>query len=171
MAAYKHNKGKTSKNKTPKTNKNIEKSIYNGKNPKLVADPMQYNGEKPTWSFKRMSKENVWIFTPKETICISNETFDSKCIIAKLAEYENLSWNDIKLQTHGKHRKSKHHFVHDNIDKLHVEARRRLNELEISENIFSLRLSGKERIYGILESKTLEILWYDQNHEIYPTDQ
>lgn len=56
-----------------------------------------------------------------------------------------------------------HHFIP--AQKLNKVARERLVDLKIYEDeIFSLRLTGTHRIYGIRYGTVLFILWYDTDH-------
>lgn len=84
-----------------------------------------------------------------------------------------MTWAEIKSQTcSGKRgrRKTCNHYV--NIDKLPGDAKRRLGELKQNdlEQLFSLRLKGKVRLYGIIEGRIMKILWYDPEHRLYPSN-
>ena len=80
-----------------------------------------------------------------------------------------MEWGFIERAQHGKSGKSKNHFV--NVEDLSKEARDRLSELGINDDqLYSLRLDGLSRIYGIRELNVLEIIWIDLSHEIYPLD-
>lgn len=138
----------------------IPKTKY--KNEEVVG----YDNLTPVWSFKRMQRESKWTFTAEDFVNNTGNGLDPQCVLSKLASFENMTWREIKQQTHGEKGKSSNHFV--DISDLCKEARDRLMELQLTENIFSLRLDGKTRIYGVLQSRVLEILWYDPNHEIYP---
>jgi hypothetical protein len=44
-------------------------------------------------------------------------------------------------------------------------------ELDDVDELFSLRMGGaKKRIYGIRDRGTLQVIWWDPEHEIYPTE-
>ena len=54
---------------------------------------------------------------------------------------------------------------HENSETIYVESKI-IDNLKIEcDEVFSLRLSGKERIIGFLELGVLEILCYDPGHE------
>ncbi len=36
------------------------------------------------------------------------------------------------------------------------------------DELFSLRMTGKIRVYGIAIEQQLNLLWYDPKHEIFP---
>jgi len=37
------------------------------------------------------------------------------------------------------------------------------------DELFSLRLSSKECLWGILDNHILKILWWNMNHEVWPS--
>ncbi|RKZ46349.1 MAG: hypothetical protein DRR00_24365, partial [Candidatus Parabeggiatoa sp. nov. 3] len=51
------------------------------------------------------------------------------------------------------------------------EVLKRLAEIHQDDidELFSLRLSGKERLWGILDNHILKILWWDANHDVWPS--
>lgn len=171
MAASHKNKPQR-KQKRPVIEAGIEVQINANKGIRTqFAEPITYENLTPSWSFKRMQKEQKWIFTPEEFICHGDDlSFHPKCVFAKLASFETMTWLEIKQQTHGREDKTNNHFIED-LSKLHKDARKRLDELKITENFFSLRLEGTMRIYGLLQSRVLEILWFDTDHEIHPMDK
>jgi len=41
---------------------------------------------------------------------------------------------------------------------------------ELTDDLFSLRLEGDMRIWGIRLGRVLQLVWYDPRHEVYPLD-
>ena len=84
----------------------------------------------------------------------------------KLREYEKLTWDEIERQTYGKEQKSKNHSIAK--EKLSKDAIARLDQLKQGDvdELFSLRLEGELRVFGIRELNCLKILWVDINHEV-----
>jgi hypothetical protein len=82
----------------------------------------------------------------------------------KLRDFESMTWHEILVAA--KHR---NHAVA--IDKLCKQARDRLEELGQAdiEDLISLRLSGPERVWGILNGHVLKILWWDPEHAVCPS--
>jgi hypothetical protein len=79
----------------------------------------------------------------------------------KLKSFESMTWGAIiGPQSHGVSTES---LCKDARDRL---AALRLDELE---ELFSLRLSGKERIWGVLEHNVLILLWWDPDHQVCPS--
>ena len=56
--------------------------------------------------------------------------------------------------------------------KYNKEAAKRLTGLNLDsyDVLFSLTITGKQRVWGIMieETDTFQLLWYDSQHEIYP---
>lgn len=92
-------------------------------------------------------------------------------VFPKMRNFEGLSWNEIDKERYGKEGKSKHHFV--STESLINEARKRLEEIGLPDldEIFSLRLEGEVRIYGIRKQNYLEIIWFDLDHKICPSNK
>lgn len=112
----------------------------------------------PYWSFKRLDNTyNKWQIT------------DAKEILGALKSFEGMTWQQImnasggKAEGHG----SNSHFIP--IADIAKEAQERLAflNLDAEDMIFSLRIGAKKRIWGMLRNRALEIIWYDENHEIY----
>jgi hypothetical protein len=101
------------------------------------------------------------------------EDYFWKHIHPKLSTLENMTWADLEGQSYssGGRRKSSNHWVL--IKDLAKEARRRIDELNYDdhETIFSIRLSGTQRLYGFRENNYFRILWYDPNHKIFPSSK
>jgi hypothetical protein len=76
-----------------------------------------------------------------------------------LQNFETMTWSEIR---NGSHMVS--------VDDLIRPARKRLEELKLDDldYLFSLRLAGKERVWGILEGNIFNILWWDPLHKICP---
>lgn len=117
----------------------------------------------PTWSFKN-SDQNIskWDF-------ISNA--DSH-ILNELKSYEGMTWGEIMKAIGGRKSGTNNHPV--NIRNLSSEAQSEIKNIKSLSNelqlIFSLRITAKTRLYGIIdeESGLYKIIWLDKKHEIYP---
>ena len=90
-------------------------------------------------------------------------------IYPKLIQFESMTWDEIRQQTHGGKGKSSSHNI--DIDDLNPEARERLKILKFDDRdkIYSLRLEGTVRIFGFKELNYLDIIWIDLNHEVCPS--
>ena len=56
------------------------------------------------------------------------------------------------------------------INRLCPAAQRRLAEISQDDidDLISLRLGGRERIWGIRDGATLKLLWWDPDHQVCP---
>lgn len=79
----------------------------------------------------------------------------------KLGNFETMKWGDILNS--GSHQISLEDFFKEARDRL-----RDIGQDDIDE-LFSLRLSGKERLLGILDAEVLWILWWDPLHLSHPS--
>ena len=82
-----------------------------------------------------------------------------------LRELEKQTWEEILTKG-----KNQNHNVA--IEDLSKPAQNRLTELFRPldfDDLLSLRLSGKERIWGILDRGSVTFLWWDPEHEVCPS--
>lgn len=91
----------------------------------------------------------------------SAEAFE---IRKKLGDLEKLTWGEILLK-----RKHWNHQVA--VSGICKAAQDRLEAIGYGdlEMIVSLRLSGAERVWGVLHEAVLTLLWWDPNHQVWPT--
>jgi hypothetical protein len=83
-------------------------------------------------------------------------------VIPKLHELASMRWGQIDGPTGS-------HFVEVSV--LSPDAQRRLTEIDKDEQarLFSLRITGTIRIWGIRDIAILRVLWWDPNHEVCPS--
>ena len=91
-------------------------------------------------------------------------------VITKLQELEKMSWQEILDASGGKSagHGNNNHFIGG--QKLPAEERRIFIErgyMRDFEKVFSLRLSGKERLIGVVDLNVFKILWYDKEHRFF----
>ena len=139
------------KRKLPK----LKSLILKGNIPRH-GDLQQYDDYTPIWSFKKIDCGSKWCWN-----CLDPIIF--KGTLQKLKEIETQKWSQIKAS------KKLHHTIE--VNNLTQDAKSRLIKLQYDEleELFSLHLGGKFRVYGIRVGVTLELLWFDKEHEIYPT--
>jgi hypothetical protein len=127
------------------------------KQPKITSDPDTYNNKKPAWrSFRlELTYQYGWQNIDAATL---------RTIHEKLSNFESMTWREILLDS-----KKQNHTVP--VQNLCKEARDRLIELNLDDidEITSLRLSGTQRIWGILDQGVMELLWWDPHHQVYPS--
>lgn len=106
-----------------------------------------------------------------EDVICRNIFFDK--IYPKLKSFESNTWDEIRLQSHKSKGKMKSNNHPVQVGDLCEKARNRLVDLKLDDNdeLYSLRLEGTIRIYGIRKENYLDIIWVDLNHEVYPVSQ
>ncbi len=72
-----------------------------------------------------------------------------------------MRWHDIE--------RSGSHFI--DVSALTKTARDRLAELgqDDEDELFSIRLTGRERVFGIRDRWIFKILWWDPDHQVCPS--
>jgi len=82
-------------------------------------------------------------------------------VLDKLKGFERMSWPEIGS--------SGSHFIPLNM--IVKEARQRLVELNLddTDELYSLRVSGKVRLWGLRSNDKFSLLWWDPDHEICPS--
>jgi hypothetical protein len=115
----------------------------------------------PAWQFSLLDWEGEWGWQN-----LTPETWQN--ILEKLKNFESMTWGEIES---GDQNDSSHEVLLKDCPNTNV--RKRLEELKLDDidSLFSLRLSGKERIYGILEGSVLKLLWFDPEHTIWPVEK
>ena len=85
-------------------------------------------------------------------------------IRVRLSSFESMTWNQILVEG-----KTRHHSIE--VWKLCKEAQERLRIIGLgdAEEVVSLGLSGRERIWGIRQGVALLVLWWDPEHQICPS--
>jgi hypothetical protein len=122
--------------------------------PRVGVDPVAYRRERPSWRIARLDTASDWGWHVVDTHTALN------CIHCKLRQFEGMAWDEIE--------RGGSHSVE--VGKIIPEARKRLEDLKISHDpLFSLRLSGKERIWGYRVGNVLSIIWWDPEHKICPS--
>ena len=84
-----------------------------------------------------------------------------KDVHPRLAALENMTWAEIPET--GSHAIASKDMPHP--------AQKRLEELQLDDvdEIWSLRVSSRQRIWGIRDGRSLKLLWWDPNHKVFPS--
>lgn len=82
---------------------------------------------------------------------------------SQLSSLESMTWSQLGQQ--GSHAVS--------LSELCKPARKRLAELQQDDvdQLYSLRVGGKPRVWGIRARHVLKVLWWDPHHEICPSQK
>lgn len=141
--------GQKNKNRTPK--------IAPGNVPSVERKPraasVSSQGKTPTWTFNLIDFDGPWCPKGMDQHLLLD-------VIKKLSAFESMTWSEIEG--------SKHHSVE--VWQIGKQAQNRLIEIDQDDvaELFSLRLSGKERVWGIRDGHIFRLLWWDPDHTVYP---
>jgi len=107
-----------------------------------------------SWHIRIIDKEGFWGWKQ-----ITRSIFDD--ILKKMSDFETMKWSEILNRNN--------HAVE--ISKMCPGARKRLKELKQDDidELISLHLTGKNRVWGIRDQNILKILWWDPNHTVCPS--
>lgn len=116
------------------------------------------NNEVISWHFGLIDNDGPW-----PCRVIDGESLWTR-IHTRMSDFETMEWGEILRDKHS------HHFV--KTSRLIPLAQRRLEELQQDDisHLFSLRISGEERVWGIRDRHILKVLWWDPNHEVCPSN-
>jgi len=148
--------------KQPKIN---EALIQNKKESKSTYNPNSFYNQNPTWSFSKCDFDHEdW------GLCSCVDMRAMSKILKSLNSWEYQSWNDILTATSGKRNGTRNHAI--SVGEIIKPAQKRLEELNLYyDELYSLRLTGAERLWGIIEGGVFRVIWYDPNHEICPSQK
>lgn len=92
---------------------------------------------------------------------ISREKFLN--VLTRLKDIEKMTWGEIQ--------KDPKSFHSVRIADLETKARHELNRLKLDdqESLFSIRISGRERVWAIKNGPILRVLWWDPEHQVCPS--
>ena len=111
----------------------------------------QYDSNtKLSWSFSILDEDGPFSWTK----CDSHQKYFE--ILKKKKAFEQMGLDE--MGRGGSH--------NVDVQELSKEARDRLKEIKLddTDQLYSLRLNGKNRIWGMLSNNILRILWWDPNH-------
>jgi hypothetical protein len=81
----------------------------------------------------------------------------------RLGDFETMTWREIGRARHC-------HFIE--VERVCSAAQRRLSEIQQddTEMLYQLGMGSVGRLWGIRFAHEYRILWWDPNHEVYPTE-
>ncbi len=123
------------------------------KSPVTRALPDQ--SDKISWSFNIIDIDGPYCFSKIKSPEGLRDLLD------KLRNYESLKYSEIVGD--------KSHWI--SVQSCDKQAVDRLKEIKLDDidQIFSLRLTGKCRVFGLWEGRLFLILWYDPEHAVCPS--
>ncbi len=116
--------------------------------------PEKISGKRPVWRVGFLDFEGPWGWGNIGELSLF------QVIREKLKNFETMTWSEIEGH--------EHHFMP--VKNISKEAKQRLREIKQDDldQLFSLRLSGRQRLWGKREGEILYILWWDPEHTVYP---
>lgn len=126
----------------------------NGKVPRALATA-SYWELSPIWKFGRLDLDAQWGWRQ------CGPRLEE--IHQKLSHYEKMTFKEILLNDKtGSHHVETYRLCKDAQDRL------KSRETDDIDQLLSLRLTGKERIWGIQDSAVVSLLWWDPEHQVCP---
>jgi hypothetical protein len=118
----------------------------------LPANPRARN---PVWAFRIVDLGGPWCWSAIEGALLAE-------VLARLRDYESMTWEQIDGPT-GSHGVEPW--------KLCKQAQLRLAAIrqDDASELFSLRITGRRRVWGIVDEHVLRILWWDPDHQVCPS--
>jgi hypothetical protein len=126
-----------------------------GKKPRADSSLKSSANENPVWHIGLLDTSGPWGWNKVEKAFFFSEIFP------KIKNFETMVWSEIL-------NRNNHEVLVSQISK---KAQKRLEEIKLDDvdQLVSLRLMGEQRLWGIKVSNILKILWWDPNHEVYPS--
>ena len=145
--------------------KREKKTKISGHNKKKTERPdVSTDNLKVIWAFDNIDRSGIFRFD------VDKDDFLHKEVLSKIISYSNMTWTEIKRQTHD-NGKSKHHYL--DFAGLSKEAQERYRikfpNLENTDALFSFAFQNKLRVIGIRDGQIFHVIWYDSEHKFYPS--
>jgi hypothetical protein len=132
---------------------------------RLGADPGSIYQMRMIWTANHADREGYWSWGHAREW---GDVAWTSVIHPKLLEFERLLWREIERFTTGNG-----HLMHHSmaVEQICAESQGRLVEIDrVEDEIYRFRLGNRRRLWGYRIVNSFEILWYDPEHNIYPTD-
>ena len=128
-----------------------------GKQPSVATEPLSLYDQHPAWRVSMLEMLDPFGWRKVSADVLSD-------VRRRLSDFERMTWREI-LVSGGK----QNHRI--GIHQLCPAARARLEEINQADidHLISLRVTGKARVWGILESNVLNVLWWDPDHQVCPS--
>lgn len=124
--------------------------------PRVSEDPTSFHDLHPSWRIAKMEFCDPYGWHSLDAAMLSE-------IREKLKNFETMTWAQILIAN-----KKHNHSV--SVADLEAPARKQLIDSGQTniEQVVSLRLTGTQRVWGVLDRGVLHLLWWDPNHQICP---
>lgn len=155
MAGGRHRQGSRNKDKSPKAAFDPATSPKSPREPDYDHDDVLKR--KPLWRFQLVDHDGPWGFdqiAPDSTVGL----------LRKLANFESMTIGELFFRGDEPGKSYE-------VDQMPSRVAARLVEIERDDEtrLSRLRLDGACRLYGILREHVFYVLWWDPQHEVYPS--
>jgi hypothetical protein len=129
------------------------------KKPAIAADPISYLHLKASWRVRhvQMATPYGWReLSPEQIVYVQS----------KLSAFESMTWKEIFVDA-----KKQNHAIE--VGDLKCDKARKWMESNMKgqPTLWTLRFTGKQRVWGIFSEGAYQIVFWDPEHQICPTDQ
>ncbi|MGW0032139.1 hypothetical protein ACWDXD_20215 [Streptomyces sp. NPDC003314] len=126
-------------------------------NPASLLPGAANSKERVSWRFTHVDHESRWGFDRMEAPVLCE-------VLTKLADCESMTLNELRTSR----RLFKEYELPSGLCK---EALSRLTAMgrDDQTRIHRLQFTGTQRLYGFLDDNVFHIVWWDPDHEVYPT--
>lgn len=137
----------------------VRQSPASAKTPHAASDPNAWRREYPSWRVALLQVIDPFGWHRATAA-------DLHSVRERLRSFESMTWNEI-LTAAG----HQNHLIP--VTQLCHEAQARLEAMGQSDldALLSLRISARERLWGILQGAVLRVLWWDPQHQVYTVEQ
>jgi len=142
--------------------KSLREQHYNGKK-NIAGQRKSTDNKRPVWIFTNVDMAGKFAFD------IHRDDFQHLEVMEKMICYSNMTWGEIKQQTHHDGKSKHHHLQYKALSKKSQERLTAKGLEEAIDALFSFALNGTLRIIGIREEERFKVLWYDPKHEVCPS--
>lgn len=128
------------------------------KSPRIQEDPESFDKQTIAWHLNVLDIAGHWGWRS----CSEDHFWE--VILNKVRSFETMTWADIL-------RGGNNHQV--KVYQICVEAQKRLVEIgqDDIDELYSLGLANKPRLWGIRDGRIFKVLWWDPEHTVYPSDK
>lgn len=122
------------------------------KKPAVHAEPADPKTVNPLWSFREFDDYGEWSSGQQRPAPFRK-------IAGKLKSFEHMTVSMVRSNSH-KHR----------VQGFCPDAQERLRQLRREDygELWSLHLTGKQRLWGVWDRNTFSVIWWDPEHKVYP---
>jgi hypothetical protein len=143
----------------PRKNPSLGYVPTGNKLPVIASEPISYNHLKASWRLRSVQTVDPYGWHELEL----QELLELR---TKLSSFESMTWNEIFVEG-----KKRNHDIP--VAKLKCDNARRwmLRNMPDQPTLWTLRLSGAERVWGVFSGGSYQIVFWDPEHKIYPTEK